>query len=451
MSSQSSPSTESEAGAAHITIGSLFLRVLVVISLIYYTALMVDFVLHPLALNIDETVADRYLEALTGTGVIIVGAFIWRRVPGNRIVPLLILYGVGVAGYSTRLDFGSPQLTSSAHLIWSVYYGGVALPALIILLLSFPTGHIYPRWAARLITPYILLTLLGGTLALMSQSPGGDANVAPSGLSMPTNPIFVPALAPYSALLNQIFGGFSILFFLGAIGIVISLIMRYRAARTRERQQIKWLIWMTSVTFVIGFLFFIFAQVAPNNVMSALYGSPIGYTFVLLFYSLINTFAVIGISLAILRNQLWEIDIIINRTLVYGTLTILLALVYFGLVIGLGSFVRLFTGQVGQSPIIIVASTLVIAALFQPLRHRLQTIIDRRFYRRKYDAARTLATFSATLRNEVELSKISENFIEVVRETMQPTHVSLWLRKPEHNETQEMAQSDHLPASFDGK
>jgi len=444
MSSQSSPSTEPEAGSAHTTIGNLFLRVLVVLSLVYYAALMLDLLLHPLAINIDETIADRYLEALTGTGVIIVGVFIWRRVPGNRIGPLLILYGVGVAGYATRADLGSPQLTSIAHLTWEVYYGGVALPALIILLLSFPTGYIYPGWAARLITPYILLTLLGGTLALMSQSPGGTAFVSPSGLSMPTNPIFVPALAPYNALLNQIFGGFSILFFLGAIGIVISLIMRYRAARTREQQQIKWLIWMSGVTLVVGVLFFIFVTAAPNDMVAAVYGSALGYTFVLLFYSLVNTFAVIGIGLAILRHRLWEIDIIINRTLVYGTLTILLALVYFGLVIGLGSLVRLFTGQVGQSPVIIVASTLVIAALFQPLRHRLQTIIDRRFYRRKYDAARTLAAFSATLRNEVELSKISENLVAVVQETMQPTHVSLWLRKPGHNETQQMAQSDKM-------
>jgi len=158
------------------------------------------------------------------------------------------------------------------------------------------------------------------------------------------------------------------------------------------------------------------------------YTSPLGYTFVLLFYSLVNTFAVIGISLAILRHQLWEIDIIINRTLVYGSLTALLALLYVGLVIGLGTLVHLFTGQASQSPIVIVASTLAIAALFQPLRRRLQNIIDRRFYRSNYDAAHTLAAFSATLRTEVELSKICENLVAVVQEKMQPTHVSLWLR-----------------------
>ena len=105
---------------------------------------------------------------------------------------------------------------------------------------------------------------------------------------------------------------------------------------------------------------------------------------------------------------------------------------YAGLVIGLGSLVRLFTGQVSQSPIVIVASTLAIAALFQPLRHRIQAIIDRRFYRRKYDAAKTLEEFSATLRNEVDLSQLREHLLNVVQETMQPAHVSLWLRKSDH-------------------
>jgi hypothetical protein len=424
MSTQSSSSTEPESGPARLTIGRLFLYVLLVISLIYYAMLMLDLVLHPLAVNIDGTIADRYLEALTGTGVIVVGAFIWRRVPGNRIGPLLMLYGVGVAGYATRMDLGSPQLTSIAHLFWQFYYGGVALPALIILLLSFPTGRIYPRWAARWITPYILLMLIGGTLLLMSQSPGGVTS--PSGLSLSINPIFVPVLAPYNALLNQIFGGFSLFFFLGIVGIVISLILRYRAAHMRERQQIKWLIWMTSVTFVIGFLFFVF-----NDVMSALYSSPIGYTFVLLFYSLVNTFAVIGIGLAILRHRLWEIDIIINRTLVYGSLTALLGLLYFGLIFALQFLLRGIVSQ--NNDISIVVSTLAIAALFQPLRHRIQSIIDRRFYRRRYAAAQIVETFSATLRNEVDLSQLREHLIAVVQDTMQPSHVSLWLRQPEHD------------------
>jgi hypothetical protein len=137
------------------------------------------------------------------------------------------------------------------------------------------------------------------------------------------------------------------------------------------------------------------------------------------------------IGIAILRYRLYDIDVVINRSLVYGSLSVLLALIYFGLVIGLGSIVRLFTGQISQSPVVIVASTLAIFVLFQPLRHRIQRIIDRRFYRSKYDAAKIIANFSSTLRDEVDLNTLSEHLVTVVQETMQPTHVSLWLRKPD--------------------
>jgi hypothetical protein len=134
------------------------------------------------------------------------------------------------------------------------------------------------------------------------------------------------------------------------------------------------------------------------------------------------------LAIAVLRYHLWEIDILINRALVYGLLTGALGLVYFVSVALLQGLLRVFTGQGSQLAIIV--STLAIAALFNPLRRRIQTVIDRRFYRHKYDAAQVLAAFSATVRDEVDLNRLTEQLRQVVEETMQPEHVSLWLRSP---------------------
>jgi hypothetical protein len=130
----------------------------------------------------------------------------------------------------------------------------------------------------------------------------------------------------------------------------------------------------------------------------------------------------------VLRHRLYEIDLLINRTLVYGSLTAMLAVVYFGGVATTQAIFRALTGQEEQPQLAIVVSTLVIAALFNPLRRRIQSFIDRRFYRRKYDAAKTLQSFSAKLRDETDLDALTEDVLLVVRETMQPAHVSLWLR-----------------------
>ncbi|GAH34212.1 unnamed protein product, partial [marine sediment metagenome] len=131
-------------------------------------------------------------------------------------------------------------------------------------------------------------------------------------------------------------------------------------------------------------------------------------------------------AFSILRYRLWDIDILIRRTLVYAVLTALLLILYFGSVVLLQQFFRALTGQ--DSPIVIVISTLVIAALFSPLRNRVQNIIDRRFYRRKFDAQQALAAFAATARDEVDLDHLQVELVSIVQETMQPEQVSLWLR-----------------------
>ncbi len=195
-----------------------------------------------------------------------------------------------------------------------------------------------------------------------------------------------------------------------------------------QRQQTKWLVFAFSVNVVLLVLFLAIGGLVPavNQPDSPYRLARATMTFV--FFLLIP----LSIGIAILRYRLWDIDVIINRTLVYGTLTAMLALVYAGLVIALQFLLHGLTGQAAENPLAVVASTLVIAALFNPLRRRIQAFIDRRFYRRKYDAARTLEAFSATMRDEVDLNQLSEQLVAVVQETMQPTFISLWLRKSEH-------------------
>jgi len=215
----------------------------------------------------------------------------------------------------------------------------------------------------------------------------------------------------------------------GALIIIIAQIYRYRRVSTPvQRQQTKWVMYGLTVTIVCDLIVTLPTFLLPlflpslNSTQVALFYGVFFQTAITFFTFLIP----ISFGVAILRSRLWDIDIIINRTLVYGTLTALLALVYAGLILALQYLLR---GMIKQNnDIAIVVSTLAIAALFQPLRTRIQHIIDRRFYRRKYDAARTLAAFSTTLRHEVDLATLSKHLVGVVEETMQPASVSLWLR-----------------------
>jgi len=222
-----------------------------------------------------------------------------------------------------------------------------------------------------------------------------------------------------------------VLFFSFVVGSMLLQLYRYRYVSTpRQRQQTKWAMLGVSIA-VVG-------NIGPRLLYSFVLlplsgGSPLAFA---LQVSLIMGLMLpipLTLGVAILRYQLWDIDVIINRTLVFGTLTFILALVYAGLVIALQALVHVLTGQASENTLVAVGSTLVITTLIQPLRRRIQSVIDRRFYRRKYNAARTLEAFSVTLRNEVDLSQLSEHLVAVVQETLQPTRISLWLRKPEKN------------------
>jgi hypothetical protein len=209
----------------------------------------------------------------------------------------------------------------------------------------------------------------------------------------------------------------------------VSLVLRYRHSRGEVRQQIKW------IAFVASFagLLYLIALVSPFIFAPEFLGSGGRLPPLPLWLELLFSVAVLGlagipvaIGFAVLKYRLYDIDVVINRTLVYGLLTVMLAAVYFGGVATTQAILRAVTGQ--ESQLAIVVSTLAIAALFNPLRRRVQAFVDRRFYRRKYDATKTLAAFSAKLRNETNLDALNAELVGVVQETMQPSHVSLWLR-----------------------
>jgi hypothetical protein len=265
----------------------------------------------------------------------------------------------------------------------------------------FPNGRIVPRWMGLVLLLYIINAFL---------------NNFPS----PTSTFEMKWPTWINLLVALVFPG----------AIVVSQIYRYRRVSTPlQRQQTKWI--MLGAAVAVGVV--IGLQVIGLFISSSVQQNPLGGV-IGVFVSYIFYIAVLliplSIGFSILRYRLYDIDVLINRTLVYGTLSVLLALVYVGLIFGLQYLLRGIISQ--NNDVALVVSTLAIAALFQPLRHRIQAIIDRRFYRRKYDAAKIVEMFSAKLRNEVDLSQLSEHLIAVVQDTMQPAHVSLWLREHSH-------------------
>jgi hypothetical protein len=216
----------------------------------------------------------------------------------------------------------------------------------------------------------------------------------------------------------QMLGGFGIvLLILSFLASVAAPFVRLSQARGQERQQIKWFAYAAAI--MVGGSLVIVLGAGSSEFMWDL-GWLVG--------TLGFAFLPVAAANAILKYRLYDIDRIINRTLVYGLLTVILVAVYFGGVTATQASFRELTGQEKQPQLVVVASTLVIAALFNPLRRRIQSFIDRRFYRRKYNAAKTLEAISAKLRDETDLDALSDDLVQVVRETMQPAHVSLWLR-----------------------
>lgn len=351
-----------------------------------------------LGVSVDLYAAYRLaLDLVVALGFCAVGAVIFWRKSRERGA-LFVSFALMIFGLTWPDTFDSAVFDP----VWgtlATFLTQLGLVSLFVFFFVFPEGRFVPRWT-RWIVPLVFVMPV-----LYVLFPG-------SSLVEPPLPL-------------------NILAFLG-LWVCCALAQVYRYRRVSgpvERQQTKWVVFgiTTCAALLVGFLLPVvfFPDLTRPGVVSLvtdLVGLTIGGSFGLLLIPL-------SIGAAILRFRLYDIDVIINRALVYATLTLTLALTYFGSVALLQYLLHSFTGREAQ--LTIVVSTLGIAALFQPLRRRIQSTIDRRFYRKKYDAAKTLEEFGARLREDVDLENLTEELVAVVEKTIQPAHVSLWLRDRE--------------------
>ena len=347
-----------------------------------------------------------------------VGALVAYRRPGNPIGWLLCATGLLEALTAFGGEYGvyafvDGSLPGGVFGLWLGSWTWLAAGSVVLFaFLLFPDGRLpSPRW--RVVAGlYVLVSCLGVVPFALAPGPLVESE-ALGGLPPVANPFGMEAVAGLSGPI----GAFSlpVAVFTG-LSPFAALFVRYRRAEEEEaRQQIKW------VAYAVALLAGVITAV---SIWPPLDGTLAGL--VLFLVGFLSIPAAIGI--AILRYRLFDIDLFINRTLVYGSLTATLVLVYVGSVAGLQ---RLLSPVIGEgNDLAVVASTLLIAALFGPLRRRVQDFIDRRFYRKRYDAKRVMADFSARLRDETDLKALGDDLTSVVGEALQPAHVSVWLRAP---------------------
>ena len=374
------------------------------------------------SLGADLTVAGLLLY-LPFLAFPIVGAFIASARPENPIGWILLADGLLWMCISVTDFYGLYGLAVPGSVPFPLVMAGLNnwlwVPAVGLfgtyLLLLFPDGRLPSRrWR-------LLAWLSGAVIVLASMG----VMLAPGplqGLGGVRNPFGVEGVPWVED------AGTAVLLMLPLcmLASASSLMMRYRRSGGEVREQIKWIAFAASVVVIVYLLVVVTSFVVPSVTWFAA-ASPLWLN-ILEYAALVSLTAVpIAVGFAVSKYRLYDIDVVINRTLVYGSLTALLALVYLGGVTAAQAIFSTLTGQQEQPQLAIVISTLIIAALFNPLRRRIQSFIDRRFYRGKYDAAKTLEAFSAKLRDETDLDALSTALVGVIKETMQPAHVSLWL------------------------
>ena len=339
----------------------------------------------------------------------VVGALIASRQPRNAIGWVFLVAGLGKAvdyaflGYATRgliEDPGSLPGAALAGLIADLTWVPTLLGGTALLFLLFPDGRLpSPRWRPALWL--VALLMLGYVVGTMLRP--GPLYYFPA----VRNPLGAESAGSVPRLLVD---GSSFVAIGLILAAVVSLVARFRRSRGQERQQLKWLAYAAG-------LLALSTPVQPLLADVELAGFVISDVV----FGLLMSLLPVAVGIAILRHRLYDIDLVINRTLVYGVLTATLALTYLGLVL-------LISLAIGKSDVAVAGSTLAVAALVRPARERIQAVVDRRFYRRRYDAGLTVEAFAARLRDELDLETLGADLRTVVAETIQPAHVSLWLR-----------------------
>ncbi len=377
--------------------------------------------LYPLPRNAATDAANFAISVLFVATFSTVGALIASRRPANPIgwvfcaMSLTLVVAVFAGNYAEYSLVVEPRALPMART--AAWVGNwiwlVALSPLGFFLLLFPEGRPpSPRWQ---IVGWLLGVALGCWFVSQAFIPGPMLN---AGYESIDNPYGIEALRD----ILRVGGTFSSFLILATVlASAFSIVVRFRRSRGDERRQIKLVAYAGALVALV--------VVAQLVVSTALPETDLLVEVLNLSLVVVLTGVPIAAGAAILKYRLYDIDLVINRTIVYGALTILLVVIYFGSVILSQYTLRALTGS--DSQLAVVASTLAIAALVNPLRRRIQALVDRRFYRRKYDAAKTLTRFSTKLRDDTDLDQLSGELVSVVRETMQPEHASLWLRAPE--------------------
>jgi hypothetical protein len=342
-----------------------------------------------------------------------VGMLVARARPRNVVGWIFLVSGLEWAVWGALNDYaravlveGAPDVLGAALLFeWIGRWAWipVAMPAVLFAPMFFPDGRLLsPRW-----WPLPVIGAASGIASAVGTAliPGEDQL---NGLPGVRNPFGIDA--PWVGALETVS---FIVMVLAVVATVATLVLRMRRGNTVERQQLK-------VFFFAALLWPLFIGISGASTLTGRWEVP-DWVSLLVILSL-----PVAIGLAILRYRLYDIDLLINRTLVYGALSALLAATYFGAVVLLGALLRPFAAE---SELAVAGSTLAVVVLFAPLRSRIQRLVDERFYRSKYDAARTLDAFSARLRDQVDLDALEREVLGVVGQTVQPAHAALWLRE----------------------